>query len=255
MSADRLTDQFQLWTIDEIPASRQRRRSSVDDHIAIPNASRQSTFLEQPYASTDKRVILYKTEMCRTFEETGSCKYGPKCQFAHVRAELRTVPRHPRYKTEICKTFWEQGNCPYGKRCCFIHTEHELRHELRNEVRQEHPGKTKNGESVPSYSPTKTGSSSKLLSRFPKHGGEEHFPISASMPANEAIPNNWGGLLDFVGSPPTIGSIRHLAPIGHRSTALPDPLFDSSSLSHHSSSEDAWEEDSVGLLPSDLINN
>lgn len=75
----------------------------------------------------DKKIVLYKTEMCRTFEETGTCKYGVKCQFAHDPAEIRAIPRHPRYKTEICKTFWQLGNCPYGKRCCFIHTENELR--------------------------------------------------------------------------------------------------------------------------------
>lgn len=75
----------------------------------------------------DKRVALYKTEMCRTWEETGVCKYGAKCQFAHDRRELRALPRHPRYKTEICKTFWQQGTCPYGKRCCFIHDEYEAK--------------------------------------------------------------------------------------------------------------------------------
>lgn len=70
-----------------------------------------------------KKISLYKTELCRTFEETGYCRYGTKCQFAHDRSELRIIPRHPRYKTEICRTFWEHGNCPYGKRCCFIHLE------------------------------------------------------------------------------------------------------------------------------------
>jgi hypothetical protein len=64
----------------------------------------------------------YKTELCRTHEETGICPYGPKCQFAHSLEELRSMDRHPRYKTEMCKTFWERGSCPYGKRCCFIHT-------------------------------------------------------------------------------------------------------------------------------------
>jgi hypothetical protein len=50
-------------------------------------------------------------------------RYGPKCQFAHSLNELRSVDRHPKYKTEMCKTFWEKGTCPYGKRCCFIHNE------------------------------------------------------------------------------------------------------------------------------------
>merc|ERR1719197_651301 len=65
---------------------------------------------------------LYKTELCRSFEETGSCRYGPKCQFAHGKAELRPVLRHPKYKTQICKTFYSRGTCPYGRRCRFIHS-------------------------------------------------------------------------------------------------------------------------------------
>eukprot|EP00842_Homolaphlyctis_polyrhiza_P003992 jgi/Hompol1/4594/HPOL_001792-RA len=72
-------------------------------------------------SKTVKNPSLYKTELCRSWEETGTCRYGNKCQFAHSQAELRVVERHPKYKTEMCKTFWEKGSCPYGKRCCFIH--------------------------------------------------------------------------------------------------------------------------------------
>ena len=64
---------------------------------------------------------LYKTELCRSWEETGSCRYGSKCQFAHGKAELRPIARHPKYKTEICRTFATNGTCPYGTRCRFIH--------------------------------------------------------------------------------------------------------------------------------------
>jgi len=64
---------------------------------------------------------LYKTELCRSWMETGVCPYGSKCQFAHGREELRPVKRHPKYKTEICRTFHTTGTCPYGKRCRFIH--------------------------------------------------------------------------------------------------------------------------------------
>jgi len=77
-------------------------------------------------AQNNKKANLYKTELCRSFEETGQCRYGSKCQFAHSESELRHVDRHPKYKTEMCKTFWEQGTCPYGKRCCFIHTPRDL---------------------------------------------------------------------------------------------------------------------------------
>ena len=74
-------------------------------------------------SANNRKLGLYKSELCRSWSETGSCRYGPKCQFAHGEEELRKVARHPKYKTEICRTFWVSGSCPYGKRCCFIHTE------------------------------------------------------------------------------------------------------------------------------------
>ncbi|KAG6817597.1 hypothetical protein H0H87_006225 [Tephrocybe sp. NHM501043] len=74
-------------------------------------------------SANNRKLGLYKTELCRSWEEKGTCRYGTKCQFAHGEDELRRVARHPKYKTEICRTFWVSGTCPYGKRCCFIHTE------------------------------------------------------------------------------------------------------------------------------------
>uniref|UniRef100_A0A8C8DNC8 mRNA decay activator protein ZFP36 n=1 Tax=Oryzias sinensis TaxID=183150 RepID=A0A8C8DNC8_9TELE len=68
----------------------------------------------------------YKTELCRTYEESGSCKYGAKCQFAHGLEELRGLSRHPKYKTEPCRTFHTIGFCPYGARCHFIHNADEI---------------------------------------------------------------------------------------------------------------------------------
>lgn len=67
----------------------------------------------------------YKTELCRPFEEHGTCKYGEKCQFAHGHQELRSLSRHPKYKTELCRTFHSIGFCPYGPRCHFIHNAEE----------------------------------------------------------------------------------------------------------------------------------
>jgi len=68
----------------------------------------------------------YKTELCRPFEEFGTCKYGDKCQFAHGSQELRRMVRHPKYKTELCRTFHTHGLCPYGHRCHFIHNDDNL---------------------------------------------------------------------------------------------------------------------------------
>ncbi len=53
--------------------------------------------------SNPKKGTLYKTELCRSWEETGQCRYGNKCQFAHSLNELRLVNRHPKYKSmSIC---------------------------------------------------------------------------------------------------------------------------------------------------------
>ncbi|KAG5518492.1 hypothetical protein PMAC_002888 [Pneumocystis sp. 'macacae'] len=70
---------------------------------------------------------LYKTELCKNWEESGECRYGLKCQFAHGRSELRSLLRHPKYKTSPCKTFMENGSCPYGQRCCFSHTKESVK--------------------------------------------------------------------------------------------------------------------------------
>lgn len=78
---------------------------------------------ESQTATRSTRSDRYKTELCRQFGESGSCRYGDKCQFAHGVAELRVVERHPKYKTNLCRTFHSTGFCPYGARCHFIHGE------------------------------------------------------------------------------------------------------------------------------------
>ncbi|KAJ8663624.1 hypothetical protein O0I10_000870 [Lichtheimia ornata] len=71
----------------------------------------------------NKKPELYKTEMCRNWNEIGHCRYGRKCRFAHGEHELRMIQRHARYKTEICRTYHRTGTCLYGVRCTFIHDE------------------------------------------------------------------------------------------------------------------------------------
>eukprot|EP00002_Diphylleia_rotans_P026508 TRINITY_DN528_c1_g2_i1.p1 TRINITY_DN528_c1_g2~~TRINITY_DN528_c1_g2_i1.p1 ORF type:complete len:397 (-),score=71.92 TRINITY_DN528_c1_g2_i1:346-1536(-) len=87
-----------------------------------PQKQKQQKQKKTPHLNTLLNNELYKTEMCRSFEETGSCRYGSRCQFAHGIHDLRVVERHPRYKTDICKTFIEKGFCAYGKRCRFSHS-------------------------------------------------------------------------------------------------------------------------------------
>ncbi|KAF3692852.1 mRNA decay activator protein ZFP36L2-A [Channa argus] len=101
----------------------------------------------QPLLSSNR----YKTELCRGFQETGSCKYGSKCQFAHGEAELRGLYRHPKYKTEPCRTFYNFGYCPYGSRCHFIHEEKISEVSLSSSKFQNQPQQTPTGGQNPRH--------------------------------------------------------------------------------------------------------
>uniref|UniRef100_A0A0N5AX07 C3H1-type domain-containing protein n=1 Tax=Syphacia muris TaxID=451379 RepID=A0A0N5AX07_9BILA len=91
--------------------------------------------------SERRKANAYKTALCQSFKETGSCEYGDECCFAHGESELRLPPEsllmnldlrlkmqcklhlqaHPKYKTQLCNKFSVNGYCPYGSRCQFIH--------------------------------------------------------------------------------------------------------------------------------------
>lgn len=55
-------------------------------------------------SANNRKLGLYKTELCRSWEEKGSCRYGPKCQFAHGEDELRRVSRHPKVRVFVPRT-------------------------------------------------------------------------------------------------------------------------------------------------------
>ncbi|KAK9705356.1 hypothetical protein RND81_07G050800 [Saponaria officinalis] len=44
---------------------------------------------------------LYKTELCKSWEDSGYCSYGCKCQFAHGQEELRSFPNRFRNLKKI----------------------------------------------------------------------------------------------------------------------------------------------------------
>ena len=89
----------------------------VNEALGDSVSSNSSSSGEQQQSQAATR---YKTELCRSFQENGICKYGEKCQFAHGTHELRNMMRHPKYKTELCRTFHAAGYCPYGPRCHFV---------------------------------------------------------------------------------------------------------------------------------------
>lgn len=91
------------------------------------NRSQSQTSSRSPVSPPAQQTSRYKTEMCRPYQENGTCKYGEKCQFAHGVQEVRGVNRHPKYKTDLCKTYHSVGFCPYGPRCHFVHALDEVR--------------------------------------------------------------------------------------------------------------------------------
>ncbi|CBY25091.1 unnamed protein product [Oikopleura dioica] len=99
------------------------RKSSRDELAKF--RSRTESMTSNSSDTGQKQTSLYKTELCRSWDDTGFCRYGKKCQFAHSQKELRNLMRHPKYKTEMCDSFHTVGVCPYGNRCHFVHNDIE----------------------------------------------------------------------------------------------------------------------------------
>jgi hypothetical protein len=110
-----------------------------------------------------KSGALFKTQLCRHFEQKGFCNLGDSCNFAHGKEELKDAPpgtqpvpsynygfqaksyQQPQqqqqlqqfgnsdhsnskyYKTVECRNFEQTGQCQYGVNCKFAHGEAELR--------------------------------------------------------------------------------------------------------------------------------
>lgn len=104
------SDNESMKSLKKSPKSA-NKKSSI--HVSTNNNNQDD--------SEKKQKSLYKTELCRNWEETNHCRYGMKCQYAHGAADLRELDRHPKYKTQKCRTFHQTGSCPYGARCTFRH--------------------------------------------------------------------------------------------------------------------------------------
>eukprot|EP01017_Pseudomicrothorax_dubius_P027374 TRINITY_DN3145_c0_g1_i1.p1 TRINITY_DN3145_c0_g1~~TRINITY_DN3145_c0_g1_i1.p1 ORF type:complete len:218 (+),score=35.17 TRINITY_DN3145_c0_g1_i1:35-688(+) len=64
----------------------------------------------------------YKTELCKNWEFSGTCKWGNKCSYAHGDNELKEKKHlHSNFRTTPCRQFHKNGSCFYGKRCQYVH--------------------------------------------------------------------------------------------------------------------------------------
>ncbi len=80
----------------------------------------------QPVNIYQEKILdpKYKTELCKTFEETGFCPYVNKCRFAHGKNELFNKSLNVNnYKVKKCKSFYCETFCIYGSRCLFKHSD------------------------------------------------------------------------------------------------------------------------------------
>ncbi|KAI9355134.1 hypothetical protein DFJ73DRAFT_826305 [Zopfochytrium polystomum] len=92
------------------PKSLSSKPSQVAQKASSPKARKEP-----------KQKTLWKTEFCNSWRETGECRFGQNCDFAHSEEELRVVERPANWKTKPCLNFFTNGYCQYGRRCGFIH--------------------------------------------------------------------------------------------------------------------------------------
>jgi len=118
------SSKIDAWTVQTTsPLLTDKKKAALKQTVVLTPAQQEAEDAEVK-AIEDELALQnrYKTELCKSYTETGICRYGTKCQFAHGKEEVRPILRHPKYKTETCKTFHSTGTCPYGIRCRFIHT-------------------------------------------------------------------------------------------------------------------------------------
>lgn len=75
-------------------------------------------------------------EVCRTYRNTGRCRFGDKCKYTHSDGEIIPAPPRVIKPRGVCFNFRDEGSCKFGDRCRFFHgTEEEA--EADCEVRKE----------------------------------------------------------------------------------------------------------------------
>ena len=106
--------------------------SPLSNSSSISTSNNSPIIYSVPLVLTKKYALIrenlidpkYKTELCKTFSETGICPYGDKCRFAHGKEELfNKIITCKMYKQKNCNSFYNNYYCNYGSRCHFKHDE------------------------------------------------------------------------------------------------------------------------------------
>ena len=85
-------------------------------YLPLLHSHRAPDFRPRGPSPHNTKAELYKTEMCRSWSETGNCRYEGKCQFAHGYGELRAIPGNERGRgrSASCMPAIE-GHGPYAE--------------------------------------------------------------------------------------------------------------------------------------------
>lgn len=103
-----------------------RRKSDVSDKKS-KKAKKHFESKEERERFVQAYKMKFKTEMCKNWQENGSCKFMDKCSFAHGEHELKGKVHVPtNFKTKVCQAFHEAGYCQFGARCQFLHSERDV---------------------------------------------------------------------------------------------------------------------------------
>jgi len=78
-----------------------------------------------PQGAPGRQGPSYKTTICKSWAESGSCPYGGACLFAHGEGEKRSEGQQ--YKTVLCKNWEASGTCQWGEQCKWAHGREDLR--------------------------------------------------------------------------------------------------------------------------------
>ncbi|XP_058731379.1 uncharacterized protein LOC131603135 isoform X2 [Vicia villosa] len=77
-------------------------------------------------SSSSSNKSLFKTEICRAWEETGNCRFNSKCQFAHIREELHPGRFPMNIKSEMGKISIRPGPSIYSPNTCIVQEHQEV---------------------------------------------------------------------------------------------------------------------------------
>ncbi|KAI3675871.1 hypothetical protein L1987_85467 [Smallanthus sonchifolius] len=96
----------------------------VVNDLAADRARSSSLSLTDSGGSSSSGGKNHKPDLCLSYlENSGFCRYGSKCQFAHGKQEIHPVPFSYKSALETCKSYNLSRTCAFGSKCRFIHHE------------------------------------------------------------------------------------------------------------------------------------